>query len=99
MNAQTATHNTPPATRRRGLLERPVYGWGDSIPRKPSFREIMVEWNDAINFFQNRTRLLTALFTAFHFATGIIFLYFLFYHLSLLNLALISVISVLLSFI
>lgn len=99
MNAQSATHNAPPVTRRRGLLEEPTYGWGKTVPRKPTFREIMVEWNDAINFFQNRTRLLTALFTAFHFATGVVFIYFFVYQFSLLNLGLIFIFSVFLSLI
>jgi fatty-acid desaturase len=85
------------APRRRGLLAEPTYGWGETVPRQPSFREIMVEWIDAVNFFQNRTRLLIAVFPSFHFATGIVFLFWAIYHFSIVNLALVFACTVFLS--
>ncbi|MEP6664414.1 MAG: hypothetical protein ABJC04_12210, partial [Verrucomicrobiota bacterium] len=76
MKIESATLDGIPVPRRRGLLQEPTYGWGEMVPRRPSIREIFVEWFDAINFFKNRTRLLTAMFTAFHIATFGVFIFF-----------------------
>ena len=62
--------------RRRRLLLEPGYGYGDAAPRKPSLREIWIEWLDAINFFKDRSRLLIALCLAYHLATGVVFVWF-----------------------
>ncbi len=75
---------------RRGLLEEPSFGWGDIAPRKPTLREISVEWFDAINFFKNPSRLLTAMFTDFHIATFGVFVIFSIRHFSILNVAVVT---------
>jgi fatty-acid desaturase len=87
MKIEAATPDAIPAPRRRGLLAEPTFGWGEIAPRKPSLREIFVEWFDAINFFKNRTRLLTAMFTGFHLATFGVFIFFFIRHFSILNVA------------
>jgi len=99
MKAQSAILNATRIPRRRGLLAEPTYGWGETTPHRPSLREIIFEWNDAINFFQNRSRFLIALFPAFHFVTGIVFFYLLIRHFSLVNLALVFTVSIFLSLI
>jgi len=58
--------------RKRGLLVEPTYGYGDLLPRKPSLKEVWVEWIDAINFFKDSSRLMAALYLAYHLATGIV---------------------------
>ena len=84
----------PPSPRRQGLLEEPTYGWGSGSPDKPTFREILIEWFDSINFVANRSRLLTAIFTAFHMATFAGFLYFLARHFTLESGAIVGGIAV-----
>ena len=76
MKIESATVETVTAPRRLGLLEEPTFGWGEIAPRKPTLREIFVEWIDSINFLKKRTRFLTAAFTAFHLFTFGVFIYF-----------------------
>lgn len=87
MKIESAISDAVPVARRRGLLEEPTYGWGEIAPRKPSTREIFVEWIDAVNFVKKRTRFLTALFTAFHLATFGVFIYFIVCRFSILHVA------------
>lgn len=65
-----------PSQRKRGMLLEPTYGLVAAIPRKPTLREIGVEWIDAVNFFKNRSRFPAALYAAYHFATAIVFVVF-----------------------
>src|ERR1043165_9326935 len=74
---------------RRGLLAEPTYGWGETAPRRPTLREIFIEWFDAINFIKDRAKTLTAAFTAFHMATFGVFIYFFTRHFSIANAAVI----------
>ena len=89
---EASTKNSAPP-RRRGLIVEPTFGWGDIAPRKPSLREVIVEFVDAINFIKDRTRLLTALFTAYHLATFAVFLYFFTHYFSVKNAAAVLVIA------
>jgi stearoyl-CoA desaturase (delta-9 desaturase) len=91
---QSTTQTVPAVRRPRGLLAEPTYGWGEFAPRKPSLREIFVEWVDAINFFKDRTKLLTAMFTAFHLATFGVFVYFFATYFSVANVAIVMGLSI-----
>ena len=74
---QSAISEQPRAPRRRGLIVEPTYGYGDLAPRKPTLREVFVEWFDAINFLKDRTRLLPAAYLVYHLATfGVFILFF-----------------------
>jgi fatty-acid desaturase len=61
---------------RVGLLVPPSYAPVEAIPRKPTLREIMVEWVDAVAFWRDGTRLLPAFYAAYHLATFGIFVFF-----------------------
>lgn len=65
-----------PHSHRRGLLQEPLFGYGDTAPRKPTLREVLTEWCDAVNFIKDRSRLLPAVYFAHHVATGLIFVVF-----------------------
>ena len=63
--------------RKQGLLVAPTYGYFDACPRRPTFREVWVEWVDSINFWKDPSRLLIALYAAYHIATfGVFILFF-----------------------
>jgi len=55
--------------REPGLVLEPTYGYGDPFPRRPTLKEIAVEWVDAVAFWQDRSRLPAALYVAYHIAT------------------------------
>lgn len=94
MKVESSPADSKTAPHRRGLLEEPTFGWGDVVPRKPSLREILVEWVDSINFIKKPSRSLTAMFTAFHLVTFGVFVYYSICHFSLLNVALLAGIAV-----
>jgi stearoyl-CoA desaturase (delta-9 desaturase) len=74
------------ASRRRGMLLEPTYGWGDEAPRKPTLREILIEWLDAINFLKDKSRFVIAGYFAFHMLTAVVFVCFLILYFSLRSL-------------
>lgn len=63
--------------RRAGLLERPTYGHVGPAPSRPSLKEVWLEWIDAISFWKDVSRLLPALYAAYHLATFGVFVFFL----------------------
>src|SRR5436309_13467176 len=67
----------PIERRAHGLLIEPTYGHGQTPPRKPSLKEVLAEWIDAIGFWKDQSRLLPALYAGYHFATFMVFLIFL----------------------
>ncbi len=90
VKSSAAAPAKPPTPRRRGLLEEPTFGWGEIEPRKPTLREILVEWIDSINFIRKPTRALTAMFAAFHVATFGGFVYFSLRHFSFTNVMMVA---------
>lgn len=54
------------------ILVAPTYGHRavDGSPQRPSTRDVLHEWLDAINVFRHRSRWLPAAFVAFHVATA-----------------------------
>jgi len=61
------------------FLVEPLFGYsaeGDR-PYTPTYKEIVLEWIDAINFIDYPNRKLIAVNFFFHFITGIVFIYFL----------------------
>jgi stearoyl-CoA desaturase (delta-9 desaturase) len=63
--------------RSRGLITEPTYGWGELAPRRPTARECIDEWLDAVDFSSDRAKVLTAAYAVFHLATFAAFLAFL----------------------
>ena len=61
-----------------GLLLEPTYGYGISSPRRPNFRQILVEWIDAVSFWKDPSRRLPAFYAAYHLATLAAFIWLLF---------------------
>lgn len=61
--------------------------------RKPTLREVLVEWVDSVNFVKDRTRLLPALYALYHFATFVVFVMFLVLHFSFLSLLTVFVLA------
>jgi len=91
MAEPSASGNTHP-TYRQTILDKPTYGHPGPAPNTPVLRQVLAEWFDAISFWKDRTRLLPAAYAAYHFATFLVFVWFLGTHISLL-----SVLTVLLS--
>ena len=71
--------------RARGLVLPPSYGYGEMPPRKPTLREVLLEWTDAIAFWRDRTRALPAAYAAYHFLTFVVFVTYLVRYFSILN--------------
>jgi sn-1 stearoyl-lipid 9-desaturase len=82
---QTPVGNTHP-TYRQTILDKPTYGHPGPAPKKPSTREVLVEWFDAVSFWKDRTRLIPALYAVYHLAGLVIFVWFLATHFSIASL-------------
>jgi stearoyl-CoA desaturase (delta-9 desaturase) len=63
-------------TSKRSLLLEPTYGLVGPSPMRPTLKQVLIEWVDAISFWKDSTRLLPALYAAYHFATFGVFIYF-----------------------
>jgi sn-1 stearoyl-lipid 9-desaturase len=70
------------------ILIKPLFDYSKDglIPYRPTTKEILTEWIDAINFISYPSRGLTALYVAFHFSGLIITILFFLKHASLSNL-------------
>ena len=66
-----------------GWLVRPTYGHVGPSPLRPTLKEVLIEWFDAISFWKDSTRLLPALYALFHLATFGVFVYFLIHFFSI----------------
>ena len=55
----------------KNLLVAPTFGYtkGSHIPYKPTFKEVIIEWFDSINFLKDRARLIPFTFVLFHAVT------------------------------
>src|ERR1051326_6646595 len=71
---------------RQGILLKPTYGYVGPSPQRPTTREVLVEWIDAVSFWKDSGRLLPAFYAAYHFATFLVFVAFLTSHFSILRL-------------
>lgn len=58
------------------ILLPPVYGYGEVSPRKPTVREVWLEWVDAIAFWRNSQRLMPAIGVAHQLITFTILILF-----------------------
>jgi stearoyl-CoA desaturase (delta-9 desaturase) len=70
-------------TYRQTLLGKPTYGHLGPAPQTPTTGQVLVEWFDALNFWKDRTRLLTVANALFHFSTFVVFVWFLVTHFSI----------------
>lgn len=77
-------HEAPGLLRKPGLILPPTYAATVAAGRKPSLHELLVEWTDAVAFWRDRSRLLPALYAAYHLATAVVFAVFMARHFSLL---------------
>ncbi len=59
-----------------GLLLEPRCGYGESLRRRPTFRQILIEWIDAVSFWKDPSRGLPAFYAAYHLATLTAFIWF-----------------------
>lgn len=88
---------TPTSQRRSTrLLEKPTYWHALTMSRRPSVTEVLAEWWDAVSFWRTPTRLLPALFAAFHVATFLVFLVFMVRYFSIRWLVVLSAIGTML---
>jgi fatty-acid desaturase len=88
MENETVETRAPPP-----WLEKPSY-WETVVSgRRPSTRQILAEWFDAVDLRQGRTRIVPALFALHHLVTGGIFVYFVTHHLSVLSVVVLNVIG------
>jgi fatty-acid desaturase len=71
--------------RKQGLLISPTYAHIATIPRRPTFREVCVEWVDAVSFWRNPLRGMAAFYAAYHLATFCVFVLFFVRYFSLLS--------------
>ena len=71
------TNNTDDNQRKPGLMLEPTYGFVGPSPMRPSLREALIEWTDAVSFWKDESRLLPALFVTYHLATFGVFVFFL----------------------
>jgi stearoyl-CoA desaturase (delta-9 desaturase) len=83
-------NNRANQARRTGLLLEPTYGYRAAFARKPTLRQIWIEWVDSVKFWKDGSRLLPAGYAAYHLATFAVFVAFFFKYFSL-----VSVLSVL----
>jgi len=74
------TASSPPRT---GLLLPPTYAATVAAGQRPSLRQLLVEWVDAVAFWRDFARVFPALYAAYHFATGLVFCAFMVRHFSL----------------
>ncbi len=81
--------NTPAQEGKVGLLIPPTYAPAEYIPRKPTLKEILVEWVDAVAFWRDLSRALPAAYALYHITTLIIFVYFFYRHFSLFYMAIV----------
>ena len=70
-------------TYRQTILGKPTYGHPGPAPNGPTTRQVLVEWFDALNFFEDRTRLLALANALYHFGTFVICVWFLVAHFSI----------------
>jgi len=70
-------------TYRQGMLNRPTYGYPGPAPKRPTTREVLLEWFDAISFWKDCTRLIPAGYAVYHLATFGFFVWYLSTHFSL----------------
>jgi stearoyl-CoA desaturase (delta-9 desaturase) len=72
------------------LLAPPTYAPSVLAGRVPTFREVLIEWIDALSFWKDRAKLLPAVYLAFHLTTAGVFVWFLIHHFSITALITIS---------
>lgn len=89
MSTESAGNLHP--TYRQTILDKPTYGHPGPAPKRPTTREVLAEWFDAVSFWKDRTRLIPALYAAYHLATFVVFIWFL-----VTNFSLAAVVTVLL---
>jgi stearoyl-CoA desaturase (delta-9 desaturase) len=82
MAEPSASGNTHP-TYRQTMLDKPTYGHPGPAPKTPATRQVLAEWLDAISFWKDRTRLIPAAYATYHFATFLVFIWFLATHFSI----------------
>ncbi len=88
---KVTTLNDPTGVwRKRALLVEPTYGRGEPFRRRPTLREIRIEWLDAVGFWKDRGRLLPALYAAYHLATLAVFVVFFARHFSIAAVAVVT---------
>jgi stearoyl-CoA desaturase (delta-9 desaturase) len=71
------TRDTGSRLRKPGLILEPTYGFVGPSPMRPSVRDVLIEWIDAISFWKDTSRLVPALFIAYHLTTFGVFVFFL----------------------
>jgi sn-1 stearoyl-lipid 9-desaturase len=74
--------NEPGQLAKAGWLATPTYGHKGPSPLRPTLKEVLVEWFDAISFWKDSTRFLPAFYALYHLATLAVFLYFLIHFFS-----------------
>ena len=55
---------------------KPTYGYVGPCPQRPTTWEVLLEWFDAVSFWKDSTRLIPALYAAYHFATFLVFVFY-----------------------
>ncbi len=84
--------NEPTPQAKPGWLVTPTYGRVGPSPLRPTLKEVLVEWFDAISFWKDATRLPPALYALYHLATFAVFVYFLIHFFSVV--AVLSVVGI-----
>lgn len=67
---------------RQSMLGKPTYGYPGPAPHGPTTRQVLAEWFDALNVRKDRARWLTVANALYHFATGVICVWFVATHFS-----------------
>ena len=80
-------------TYRQTILDRPRYGYPGPAPKTPTTHDVLVEWIDAISFWKDRSRLIPALYFAYHLFTLGVFVWFLTTHFSIAAVAAVLLVS------
>jgi len=63
-------------TQKPAVLLEPTFGYGESSPRKPTLKQVWLEWVDAVSFWSDPSRRLPAFYAAYHAATLVVFVLF-----------------------
>ncbi|HUA36925.1 MAG TPA: hypothetical protein VMA35_00840 [Candidatus Sulfopaludibacter sp.] len=67
---------------RQGVLMKPTYGYVGPCPLRPTTREVLAEWFDAVSFWKDAARLIPASYAAYHLMTFGVFVFFLVHYFS-----------------
>src|SRR5215831_13933466 len=75
------------------VLLEPTYGYGETLPRRPTAREVWIELIDSIAFWRDGSRWIAAMVAVYHLVAFAVFLLFLIRFFTVARLAVVLVLT------